>query len=411
MAAAGTIAATSLTNNDDKDTDVTLEQPESGIENMELSDVDTSIELANADINGDQLSDLETSNAEQLAVDATNPLDKGIESSEANFEDMSTEADDSELTTDTEPAEQAEFVLDSDPSPSDNDDAQAPDSDDVSLTGSIATAAAAATAGAATLAASKITSTSDDANNEPSSTGQASSIEGLYSDNLQVFEGIGPKMEEILKSHHINTWDDLSQQSELGIRNTLGTYGDQYQGVENVDSWITQAKLASNGELRELIERQKEDGISKIERLFGSSALEQASNATSDQQSIEAASNNADNATSTADAESTSSLEATSAVSSLSTLAAFQNIRSIDSINDEMSELNLMAGEVLELNHQEYGKLGPLHCGVTLHGFISVVGDVATVEDKQTLFFSRNNISVHRDEDTFTFIKWLKETS
>lgn len=394
LAAAGSIAATSLTK-DDEVTDASSEHPNSDIENTTFSEIDTPASEEPGEIN----TSLENSEAltEEPNHESLLDLDNEVETSQASSDDINTDMPDSEQIMDIESAEQTEFVLDS--GPESNEEQQTLEPDETSLQGTIATAAA---AGAASLAVSKTFSETDESKTTPT-IGEPSSIEGLYTDNLQIFEGIGPKMEEILQSNNIHTWHDLSQQSESDIRGILDSYGDQYQGVEHIDSWITQAKLASDGKLTELIELQKEDGVSKIERMFGATALEQASENLS-------ITEDTDHPPTSQDENKTLSSATTAAVG-LSTLATVQGIRSVVSINDEMAQLNLKAGESLELNPQQYDKLGILHCGVTQNGFVSVVGDVATLEDKQTLFFERNAISVSRDDDTFTFTKWLKETS
>ncbi len=91
----------------------------------------------------------------------------------------------------------------------------------------------------------------------------------LESDALQVIEGIGPVMEKILHSNGVLTWQELAKRSEADIRAILDTYGDKYKGVEHLESWIEQAKLAAEGNFEELIRMQKVDGVSKLERKFG----------------------------------------------------------------------------------------------------------------------------------------------
>ena len=96
-----------------------------------------------------------------------------------------------------------------------------------------------------------------------------STISGLDSDNLQIIEGIGPKMQKILHANGIHDWKALSLKSEADLRGMLDQYDDRYKGVENLGSWISQAKLAADGDIDELIRVQKVDGISKVENKFG----------------------------------------------------------------------------------------------------------------------------------------------
>ena len=74
---------------------------------------------------------------------------------------------------------------------------------------------------------------------------------GIYSafneDQLQVIEGIGPKMEEILKKAKINTWAKLADQSVDDLRSLLAQYGRRYQIIDP-ETWPYQAQLAQNGE-------------------------------------------------------------------------------------------------------------------------------------------------------------------
>ena len=74
--------------------------------------------------------------------------------------------------------------------------------------------------------------------------------------NLQVVEGIGPKLEEVLKGANITTWKILSGANEEQLRKILTDYNPNYR-IHNPGSWPQQAKLASQGNWDELIEYQK----------------------------------------------------------------------------------------------------------------------------------------------------------
>ncbi len=74
--------------------------------------------------------------------------------------------------------------------------------------------------------------------------------------NLQVIEGIGPKIEEVLKANGVNSWEDIASQSEEELRAVLAEGGDAYR-IHNPSTWPKQAQMAINGEWEKLIEYQK----------------------------------------------------------------------------------------------------------------------------------------------------------
>lgn len=93
---------------------------------------------------------------------------------------------------------------------------------------------------------------------------------GFTTDNLQVIEGIGPKMESILHENGVITWDDIAAESPSSLRVVLDQYGDQYRLVDPT-AWIEEARLAAEGKVDELIALQKQDGVSKLEGMIGAS--------------------------------------------------------------------------------------------------------------------------------------------
>ena len=86
----------------------------------------------------------------------------------------------------------------------------------------------------------------------------------LEEDNLQVVEGIGPKMESILHEKGINTWTRLAAQSPEGLREVLDSYGSKYKIIDPL-TWPEQAALARDGKWEELIARQKDLSAGTIE--------------------------------------------------------------------------------------------------------------------------------------------------
>ena len=90
----------------------------------------------------------------------------------------------------------------------------------------------------------------------------------LKSNNLQIFEGIGPKMESVLNENEITTWADLASKSTEDLQAILNKYGDKYKIIDPSD-WVLQANFAKTGNWEGLIANQKEDGSdSKAEKLM-----------------------------------------------------------------------------------------------------------------------------------------------
>jgi predicted flap endonuclease-1-like 5' DNA nuclease/Trp operon repressor len=67
-------------------------------------------------------------------------------------------------------------------------------------------------------------------------------------DNLKVIEGIGPKLEEILNSHRIYTFGQLSETSIAVLQGILDEQGDSYK-IHDPGTWPEQATLLSEGKL------------------------------------------------------------------------------------------------------------------------------------------------------------------
>lgn len=80
---------------------------------------------------------------------------------------------------------------------------------------------------------------------------------GLKADQLQVIEGIGPKMESVLKDNGITTWAALAGKTVAQLREILDSYGSKYKIIDPV-TWPEQATLARDGNWERLIVRQKE---------------------------------------------------------------------------------------------------------------------------------------------------------
>ena len=75
--------------------------------------------------------------------------------------------------------------------------------------------------------------------------------------NLQIIEGIGPKIEALFKAEGINTWTELSASSHKRLKEILTKAGKRYQ-MHDPTTWAKQATLAANGKWEELEKYQDE---------------------------------------------------------------------------------------------------------------------------------------------------------
>lgn len=96
-------------------------------------------------------------------------------------------------------------------------------------------------------------------------------FDAIPENNLQVIEGIGPKMEEILQSHGLRTWASLAETSLEQLREILDNADPKYRIIDP-SSWPDQASLAASSSWTELLEFQK--SISASGTTSNSSKLE-----------------------------------------------------------------------------------------------------------------------------------------
>ncbi len=96
----------------------------------------------------------------------------------------------------------------------------------------------------------------------------ADKFAALKADNLQVVEGIGPKMESVLKDNGVNTWSSLASKSSDDVKGILGKYGDKYRIIDPT-TWPSQAKLARDGKWDELIDVQKNLDTGRSDKATG----------------------------------------------------------------------------------------------------------------------------------------------
>ncbi len=86
----------------------------------------------------------------------------------------------------------------------------------------------------------------------------ASPYARLKEDFLQIIEGIGPKMNEILNKYGIRTWADLASKTHDELREILDKENPKRYKIINPKTWPEQAALARDGKWEELIRLQKE---------------------------------------------------------------------------------------------------------------------------------------------------------
>ncbi len=74
-------------------------------------------------------------------------------------------------------------------------------------------------------------------------------------DDLKIVEGIGPKIETLLKEGGISTWAELAAASEDRLKEILDAAGPRYQ-IHDPSTWPAQSKFAEEGKWDELKEYQ-----------------------------------------------------------------------------------------------------------------------------------------------------------
>jgi predicted flap endonuclease-1-like 5' DNA nuclease len=79
----------------------------------------------------------------------------------------------------------------------------------------------------------------------------------IRENDLQVVEGIGPKISEIFTAAGITTWQQLSGMTPEECKTILMNYGSRYK-IHNTSTWPKQAELAYKGDWAELKRWQNE---------------------------------------------------------------------------------------------------------------------------------------------------------
>jgi len=80
----------------------------------------------------------------------------------------------------------------------------------------------------------------------------------LKNDNLQIVEGIGPKMDEVLKKHGVGTWSAIASNNKDSLRVILDKENPKRYKIIDPTTWSDQAQLAVDGKWEALIAMQKD---------------------------------------------------------------------------------------------------------------------------------------------------------
>ncbi|MEL6122191.1 MAG: DUF4332 domain-containing protein [Bacteroidota bacterium] len=108
----------------------------------------------------------------------------------------------------------------------------------------------------------------------PKTTGTSSPYAKLKEDNLQIVEGIGPKMNEVLNNAGIKTWKDLADTTPERLRTILDEAGGDRYRIIDPATWPGQAQLAATGKWDDLITTQKHLDTGKTGTTESASKLE-----------------------------------------------------------------------------------------------------------------------------------------
>ena len=109
----------------------------------------------------------------------------------------------------------------------------------------------------------------DAAGVDPSANRKAKAFGALKEGNLQVIEGIGPKMNEVLNDAGVNNWTDLAAKTPTELRAILDAANAKRYRIIDPSSWAQQAALARTGKWEELITLQKNLDSGRAEGAVG----------------------------------------------------------------------------------------------------------------------------------------------
>ena len=84
---------------------------------------------------------------------------------------------------------------------------------------------------------------------------KAAAKKGPKPNDLKIVEGVGPKIEQLLKEGGINTWEELAEASVDRLKEILDAAGSRYQ-IHDPSTWPAQAKFAAEGRWDDLKDYQ-----------------------------------------------------------------------------------------------------------------------------------------------------------
>lgn len=85
---------------------------------------------------------------------------------------------------------------------------------------------------------------------------KAAAKKGPKPDDLKIVEGIGPKIEQLLKEGGIANWEELAAAPVERLKEILEAAGSRYQ-IHDPSSWPAQAKFAAEGRWEDLKDYQE----------------------------------------------------------------------------------------------------------------------------------------------------------
>jgi len=74
--------------------------------------------------------------------------------------------------------------------------------------------------------------------------------------DLKIIEGVGPKIEQLLKENGINTWEELAEAPADRLKEILDAAGSRYQ-IHDPSTWPAQARFAAAGQWDDLKDYQE----------------------------------------------------------------------------------------------------------------------------------------------------------
>jgi large subunit ribosomal protein L27 len=98
--------------------------------------------------------------------------------------------------------------------------------------------------------------TSEEADDAPAEKKKAAAKKEPKLNDLKIIEGVGPKIEQLLKENGINTWEELAEASADRLKEILDAAGSRYQ-IHDPSTWPAQARFAAAGQWDDLKDYQE----------------------------------------------------------------------------------------------------------------------------------------------------------